>query len=119
MLLTGSNLRTTRHSGGFGLTVPSAFRSYKGGAHDGLATQSSGSVDVVGSFWGDIRGHRRDLLAGENPGRGRANRSVQECLAWSFAPAWHHLRAVCGIVAAQVWNDVDRAKVAVNSEASA
>src|SRR5215475_14672521 len=95
MLLTGSKLRTTRHSGGFGLTVPSAFRSYKGGAHDGLAAQSSGSADVVGSFWGDIRGHRRDLLARESLGRGRAKGGVQGCLARPFAPAGHHLRAVC------------------------
>src|SRR5215467_5088889 len=97
ILLAGSEFRTTRHPGDFGLTVPSASRSYKGGTHDGLATQSSGIVDVVGNIWGDIRGHRSDLLGGESSGRGRANRSIQGCLTWPFAPAWHHLRAVCGI----------------------
>lgn len=84
-----------------------------------LFAQSTYRVDGHRRLCGDLSPRRRYFLGRDQAGGGRSSAGLQGGLARNAAALGHPFALLVGFIAVEVWNNYDKAKVAVATEASA
>lgn len=84
-----------------------------------LAVQSACGVDGARCLFDHLLRRRRDLFDCDKARSRRSGARLQGAFAWNAAAPGIIFGLLVGFIAAQVWSDFERAKVAVANEASA